>query len=241
MDLHINTVHPHCEVQRPFKFYEGTTTVSGTVDGVTVTGQGFAELVKGYEPPDIVMDPFPDSIWEVTTPVQWQLINPDDGLPLHYDLEYTTDIVLGFFPVIQGINDTLFTWADAPLQDGEKCWIRVRGYSVDTTLAGYSNTVHTTVQNTGNSISEHMEDPAEDTRLNIYPNPARDFVTIQFRVDPSTLTYRIMDIAGKQIVESALEPAGKTVRLDIRMLEPGTYILWIIADKEYSTRFQVVD
>ena len=239
IDLIIATQHDNCEVQRPFRFYEGTTTVSGIVNGLTVSGQGFAELVKGYEPPEIYIYPVENSIWEPTTPIHWEPINPDVGRPLMYTLEYSIDTLQGFYPAISGISDTFCIWNDTPLPDGQQVWFRIQGYTVDTTLSGYSNITDAVVQKTGSSIDEHS---LEHPFMVIYPNPADNFVTIRFKEEISYFAYRILDISGKQIVESGRNSADKTAEIDVQSLESGIYILKISTGvRDYSTRIQVVE
>ncbi|MCK4747580.1 MAG: hypothetical protein KAT15_11110, partial [Bacteroidales bacterium] len=79
LDLIITTLNNETEVQLPFRFYEGATEVSGTVNGSPVTGRGFAELLKTYENPLLKMNEPANAIWNGTTPVSWHLLNPDDG------------------------------------------------------------------------------------------------------------------------------------------------------------------
>jgi hypothetical protein len=68
-------------------FYEGRCTVSGTVDGEPVSGLAFAELVHHYEEPELeVQAPEAgDEVFEQTE-VSWDVLNPDDGLPLTFDV-----------------------------------------------------------------------------------------------------------------------------------------------------------
>ena len=53
IDLVITTLQPDCEITIPYQIYEGGTTIQGTVDGLPVTGVGFAELLHSYKNPII--------------------------------------------------------------------------------------------------------------------------------------------------------------------------------------------
>ena len=57
-DLVITTNHHNSEVSLPFRFYEGSTTITGTIEGNSVTGIGFAELLHFYHHPN----------FQITTP-----------------------------------------------------------------------------------------------------------------------------------------------------------------------------
>lgn len=91
IDLTFSTKNNNNEVQFPFRFFEGATDISGTINGVTVTGFGFAELLHSYQPP-IPAIKYPQSDeYNVKIPISWQLVNPDDGMPVTYDLAYSID------------------------------------------------------------------------------------------------------------------------------------------------------
>ena len=71
-------------------FYEGRSLVTGTVDGVPVTGLAFAELVHHYEVPELeIVSPEVGSEIGGDVSISWQVLNPDDGLPLTYDVVVT--------------------------------------------------------------------------------------------------------------------------------------------------------
>jgi len=101
IDLTITTLFEDQEVFLPFRFYEGTVTIQGTADWTPVTGVGFAELLHSYENPNIlIIKPNGTEVWDGIQPVTWQLINPDDGRPVYYDLELSADGGLTFASVV---------------------------------------------------------------------------------------------------------------------------------------------
>lgn len=68
-------------------FYEGRSTVTGTVGGVAVTGLAFAELVHHYRPPELrILSPAPGTVLAPSSALEvtWAVANPDDGLPLAF-------------------------------------------------------------------------------------------------------------------------------------------------------------
>ena len=66
-------MHTTTEVQLPFRFFEGATTISGTIDGQAVTGIGFAELLHAYEDPDIEITSPAGGVYDTSVPISWQL------------------------------------------------------------------------------------------------------------------------------------------------------------------------
>ncbi len=112
MDLIITTLNSHGDVQLPFRFYEGATSVSGTVNGVPVTGRGFAELVKSYEAPEPAILYPQGGTWKDSLRIGWTLLNPDDGYNLSYDLEYSTDNGSSYQYIEQGIQEKEYMWVD---------------------------------------------------------------------------------------------------------------------------------
>lgn len=68
-------------------FYEGRSTITGTVGGVAVTGLAFAELVHHYQVPEVqILSPVEGASVDPGAPLEvaWNVINPDDGLPLAF-------------------------------------------------------------------------------------------------------------------------------------------------------------
>jgi len=137
MDLTITTRNPNCESTYPRRAYEGSTTIEGVVNGEAVTGMGQAELTHHYVNPQInVVNPNGGEIWDGSQPVTWDLLNPDDGCPIYYDLEYSEDGGSSFIPIVGNLTDTTYFWDVSQIISGTECLLRVIGHSVDGTLVG---------------------------------------------------------------------------------------------------------
>jgi predicted secreted hydrolase len=68
-------------------FYEGRSLVTGTVEGQPVQGLAFAELVHRYEPPELsILAPASGATVSTSVQVQWEILNPDDGMPVTCDV-----------------------------------------------------------------------------------------------------------------------------------------------------------
>ncbi len=219
IDIVISTLHSDYEVQLPFRFYEGSTTIAGTVDGNNVTGIGFAELLHSYERPDMTMTN--TLMWNVATPLTWQLNNPDDGNPLKYDLEYSIDNQQTFLLIDSQLIDTLYYWNTTPLLEGDTCWIKITGYSIDTTL---TNSIITKLIVNNSSLVNEIRNQRS---VFIYPNPT----TGQFTIKGENIQrIEVADINGKIIYSSMHHQTNLSI--DLGVLPKGMYFVKVTTDLE---------
>lgn len=212
IDLIITTLYSNAEVFTPFRFYEGTTVITGTVDGVDVTGQGFTELLHSYEHPDIAL--VNQDFWNAAIPVEWGLNNPDEGNPISYDLEYSVDNQNNFLPIESDLNSNSYNWNDSPLTEGQSFWLKVKGYSIDHTLVGedVSELVYTT------NIA--VEEEPQINPIVMYPNPSSGFLTIESK---QVSFIEIIDVEGKVAYSS--EITSDKVTVDLSKLAKGNYLV----------------
>ncbi len=132
IDLIITTLFADSEVLSPFRFYEGSTKIAGTVNKKPVKGVGFAELLHAYKKPEISF--LNKKEWNTAIPLKWELKNPDDGNPLKYKLEYSVGDQKKFLPIVSQLKDTSYIWDTKLFTGGEVIRIRVTGSSIDGTL-----------------------------------------------------------------------------------------------------------
>jgi len=200
IDLLMTVLHPDCEVSLPFRFYEGSMEITGVVNGDTVTGRGFAELLHSYSNPAIqVMAPNTYCGWDGTSPVYWHLQNQDDGRPVYYDISVSTDDQISFLPIASHITDTLYNWDVSSFSQGTVCWLKVNAYSYDSTLTG--NDLSDTSFVIG-PLSVEQFSGNNDFQVSAYPNPFCDNVLIQCNVPSGEgFSVRIFDISGREIRE----------------------------------------
>ncbi|HPF03142.1 MAG TPA: lipocalin-like domain-containing protein [Bacteroidales bacterium] len=213
VDLIVSALHPYCEVNLPFRFYEGSTTVTGTVNGADVTGLGFAELLHSYDKPDIAVTDT-TNIGDAASLLTWKLNNPDEGNPLKYDLEYSTDSLETFYSIAANVTDTFYYWNTQALSE-ERIWIKVTGYSVDGTL---NNTGTTKLRSGANAINDNeYNDP-----VLIYPNPS----TGRFIVEGKNIRkIRISDLSGRTVYSLPVNQSRQAV--DISSRPGGLYFIEI--------------
>lgn len=84
-----------------------------------------------------------------------------------------------------------------------------------------------------------IEDIEWSTISNPYPNPASDFITIDFRViESSELTFAIYNNTGQIIYQTTnfLTSGSNNISFDIQSLPEGIYYLKIIGHKDYLSK-----
>ena len=72
-----------------------------------------------------------------------------------------------------------------------------------------------------------------DEVFNLYPNPAKDFVTITMAASAKQTTIKLVDMSGR-VVQTILLPAGTTQYvIDVKHLSRGAYKIIRDAEKNY--------
>lgn len=117
-------------------FYEGRSLITGTLDGEPVAGLAFSELTHHYEAPVVqVTAPTADATVLAGTDVTvaWAVDNPDDGMPLQFDVALTDGTG----------SEPLCTAAT-----GDHCQVDLSGVTGDATLTVTASSVDGVVTGT---------------------------------------------------------------------------------------------
>lgn len=226
IDVIITANHDNTEVQLPFRFFEGSTTISGTVNGNAVTGMGFAELLHSYENPKVIITNPDGGMYQNDDPVSWQLSNPDEGRPVTYHLEYSINNKASFIPIAQGITDTFYQWANPALSKGDKIWFKITARSIDGQLLG------TAISAAPATVAEEHVD---QQMIKLYPNPVENilFFAPAFQMNPPG---KIMDANGRVIY--LIKNNSISNKMDVDFLPKGVYFLSFgSADEQVSLKF----
>lgn len=224
IDLTISIKNKDNEIKWPFRFYEGATTISGSVDGKSVTGAGFAELLHSYENPSLRITYPSAGSYKINEPLKWHLLNPDDGRPVTYDLEYSTNNKATFHSIATGLTDTFFLWKDAPILNGDKIWFRINASSADKKLTGVA------ISDVAASVSG---DNSETVK--VYPNPVTAFFQIDPRLNSATQKVEVIDASGKIVKVFTDISANK---FPVEDLNPGVYFArFFNGDKKTVIKF----
>jgi|GEM_PF-2535127 hypothetical protein len=73
--------------------------------------------------------------------------------------------------------------------------------------------------------------------LKIYPNPSNGFVTLETELEsPGNPELMVHDLTGRVVYKSEIATSGIKInhRIDLRFLDPGTYILILASENHYS-------
>lgn len=229
IDLIFTTLHDNQEVTLPFTFYEGSVSITGTVNGTPVTGSGFAELLHNYQHPVInLIAPVNGQTWDGTQPVTWQLLNPDDGRKIYYDVEVSLNDSLHYQAVAQSLTDTTYQWDVSSIPPGSPCWIRIIGYSIDTTLTGNDYA--------GLSIITGTEEifTSGQSHFKVYPNPFHNETSIFSEVALKNAQLILNDMTGEKVKEIK-NLSGNKITIGNEDLAAGIYFYTIIQNNKMIT------
>jgi len=228
-------------------FWEGSCLISGIVDGDSVKGHGFAELLHIYEPPKItVISPNGGEMWDGSNPILWKLENPDDGNPLRYDIYYKIGANSPFSPIVTAISDTSYLWDVSGLAKTDSCLIKIVGYSVDSTITGEdtSDNIFSIVSPTqvGNSTNSK---PIAYKLFQNYPNPFNTQTTIKFEIKgASKVSLKIFNTQGqlvKILLDDFCDESNKRIQWDTtdftgNLVSSGIYFYRLIVGQYVETK-----
>jgi hypothetical protein len=226
IDLIITSNYENSEVnitELNFRFFEGATTISGTIGGNAVTGVGFAELLHSYEHPNVSVVSPSGGIYDTSTPISWTLNNPDDGRPLKYDIEYSIDNKVSFTPITTALTTNSYLWNGSGITSGDAVWFKIKAYSVDDTL--FSEVISSSSSSPTLSSNE-----LNKNQVQFYPNPVKDKLIIQLNEVPLNGTLEVIDIKGQLINRIDLK-ISLVQEIGMQDLPKGVYFVKLNSDK----------
>ena len=211
-------------MQLPFRFYEGATSIVGTVNGTSVTGQGFAELLHSYEKPDVSFTHPVNGSFHSSENITWDVNNLDEGNPLLFDVAYSIDSKQSFKTISEGISDTFYHWDNPDIATGESIWFKITAYSVDKTLS------NNTISPTASSFTLPVQLLNKD-HIVVYPNPSSEELIIKLDQNIPSINYQIVDLNGK-IIEAKKVTNTNPLKIETKSYKPGLYILKLSYDNK---------
>lgn len=230
IDLTITIQGKDDEVLTPFAFLEGSTKIEGTIQGQAVTGKGFAELLHRYEPPNMAFvapGPSNNPSWDASQPITWQLLNPDEGRPIQYDVWVKQQNLSEYTRVATGLADTAFVW-DYTGFPNDVYWFKVVGYSSDKTLIDSIETNQAYAL-----LPDAVTSPSLAQKIKINPNPA--ISTIEVTCD-CLGTAQLMDLQGKEVFATFSLRKNEKRTIDVSDLDNGTYLMLVEMDGRVFSR-----
>jgi hypothetical protein len=85
-----------------------------------------------------------------------------------------------------------------------------------------------------------LDNPTTSTKVNVYPNPATDFLNIEFNAGNKALNSIVMfDLSGKTVYENSNVTDNLTT-ISTTNIEPGTYLIRMLFDSEVRTQKVIV-
>lgn len=223
IDLVISLASSNDEVPIPFKFLEGSTSITGTINGDAVTGKGFAELLHRYYNPDMnFVAPVVGEDWNSSIPLKWTLANPDEGRPIQYDVYYSTDQST-FVKMVEGISDTTFLMDATSLDPDAYYWFKVVGYSVDHTLTDSIVTENSFLLSPSSISNLELAQ-----KISLGPNPTQDF--LDFKCNYGAGELELISQSGKRMGLSKSFKKDELIQLDVRFLPKGSYWIKVLSN-----------
>jgi hypothetical protein len=205
VDLILTATHVNNVVTLPFQFFEGSMQIAGTVGGVPVTGVGYVELLHSFLKPNIYINsPVGHVSWDGTTPFTWRLLDPDDGRPVYYDVSISTDSV-NFTTIANHLTDTSLLWSPT-IALGCQCWLKVKGYSVDTTLVTEKTSTTSFIYG-----ATGIEELNSRFSVTAFPNPFTKETGINYELkEAAPVQLDIFNVTGEKVksFEKEIQSAG---------------------------------
>ncbi len=232
IDLFITTNHNNSEMQLPFRFFEGSTNVSGSVNGEDVNGIGFAELLHSYEKPELVITYPSSDRWTASRAISWEIINPDDGRPLHYNLEYSIDDKESFITLVSGSLEPSYFWEEPDIPAGSFCWFRVTAFSIDSTLLNTVESENPSEYDPNlTPLDKNLSDYEKEFHL--YPNPAEDLISLDLNEKHPYSSYRVFDIYGRTLEDREIRSSSR-IQIDLNNYKKGIYFIGLKCGDEFT-------
>jgi hypothetical protein len=233
IDLIITANHNNSEIQLPFRFFEGSTHIKGVVNGEEVTGIGFAELLHSYEKPHIAITYPSADKWTAARAISWEISNPDEGRPLHYNLEYSIDDNETYTVLATGLSEPLYNWEEPEISAGSLCWFRITAYSIDSTL------INTVISANASEYDPNLTPLDKDLYDNVkefqlYPNPAEDMIFLDLNEKHPYSSYQIFDIYGHTLRIQTIRLTNR-IQIDLNNYKKGIYFIGLKSGDELIT------
>jgi len=105
------------------------------------------------------------------------------------------------------------------------------------TAQGCSNVAEISVTIDSVFVPTAIKENAESA-INVFPNPAHDFITIQYEKENSNAMVELLDIFGRTILRQELSESNTTINTN--GLAKGTYLLRIIDGKKPMQNLRII-
>ncbi|MEI7595653.1 MAG: lipocalin-like domain-containing protein [Bacteroidota bacterium] len=204
-----------------FKFWEGSTTLKGTVENQPVDGLGFAELVAGHN--SLINLP--------TVPTNLTAVLNNDHYTVSWNASTNGTYPVGGYRIYRSrTNDGYWNYIATTTELTYDDYSASRDSGYFYTVTSFDNQTHTSGSAYANAIwidassaSAHQLSEFEKT-IKIYPNPSNNIVSIEV-VDYKNSTIELSNIQGQTL--KLINVISEKTKLDISNLANGVYIVKI--------------
>lgn len=154
---------------------------------------------------------------------------PNQGLPSDFMCDTTLNTCIDEIDDLPDMIENFMDYAE------ETCENSFTQGQVDHMRSVLENERRSLIDST--TVGVHTPEP--DYTLDIYPNPARDYLNIRLKdVIQNNFSIEIYDMQGRQVYREKILSKHKIHRLDIDKLEKGVYVLRILSkDFSHSEKF----
>ncbi len=100
----------------------------------------------------------------------------------------------------------------------------------DINSAGIPSVVENYAINNDVDITSINDDPSS-ILLNIFPNPANEYINISVATNVLLLTAELFDVTGKKVIENTVIASGNNVTINVSDLSSGVYIVRLLTSE----------
>lgn len=151
----------------------------------------------------------------------------NNGIPLGGDV--------GNINGVKEMNGTLYTLTDIGIYartTDEDIWSKISDNFGTISIYNSGNNVVVGTKHAAyydNKVSTGVDEMKEDNSIAVYPNPAKDLLTLQFNESQQLTDIRISDLLGRTVLSSHIMEIkqGNTISYDVSTLSAGQYIVHV--------------
>ena len=92
-----------------------------------------------------------------------------------------------------------------------------------------------------NFLPVGIKNNSNENEINVFPNPVKDFVSIEFKTDLGNSSVTIFDELGRKHFNKEINTADKFLKVDVAQFNPGFYFIEVKSNKGivYKTKFVI--
>jgi hypothetical protein len=164
-----------------------------------------------------------------------------------YSIQTQTDISYGIQTDFAGASQDLKLDISYPVGDvspacGRPLLVMIHGggWFAGDKSDGYAKRIREDFTKRGYTATNNLEANTNDLPFKIFPNPANDFITIQFDKNYPSVDVQIVNLLGKVIVNTEVQDT-QTYKIELNHLATGIYLVRVKVEERVFTKKLVVN